>query len=59
MELNRPFLVIQIPFNFLRSPLSSTVERAEERRKHSGNLLSGEHASERYHSSDSTHGVTT
>ena len=21
MELNRPFLVIQIPFNFLRSPL--------------------------------------
>ena len=22
MELNRPFLVIQIPFNFLRSPLS-------------------------------------
>ena len=23
MELNRPFLVIQIPFNFLRSPLYS------------------------------------
>ena len=27
MELNGPFLVIQIPFSFLRSPLSSKYHR--------------------------------
>ena len=33
MELNRPFLVIQIPFNFLRSPLGSRNPRHSTKKK--------------------------